>query len=269
MSAVDFFVNDASLHGQYTTDQAAWKAIVKLLSLVARLKEYGLHADRPRLFSADVVRGSSLSQLLARSPTDLERTFKIGLKEARVRTPPSSDDCPPNGWVAAGVGGHVSCDVAGSMMAIAGYLTLSGTCGGAGLLDFVSSRWSDFTRVAVEHSSLGRCELDRAESVEQLDILVPPRGPRPYTAEDRAPRDDETVLIDETRFRPLSHFNQGRRVWLGLQTEYRYCVDNGHFGAAAHLEVFDHRGRHVGVANLATGAIDRSGQVRGRRLGDR
>ncbi|MBL9204896.1 MAG: hypothetical protein JNN01_07410 [Opitutaceae bacterium] len=84
----------------------------------------------------------------------------------------------------------------------------------------------------------------------------------------RPPRDHETVLGHEPeRFMYVRRFerNGRRKVYRELATNRFFYVDNLHFGAAAHLEVFDSNELHLGTADLA-GVVDLSTLVPGRRI---
>lgn len=82
------------------------------------------------------------------------------------------------------------------------------------------------------------------------------------------PRDHETVLgHDPARFVRVGRIERnGRRsVYRELATNRYFYVDNLHFGAAAHLEVFNSDEIHLGTADL-TGVVDPSTLVPGRRI---
>ncbi|MEH2255514.1 MAG: hypothetical protein V7K60_04755 [Nostoc sp.] len=70
-----------------------------------------------------------------------------------------------------------------------------------------------------------------------------------------SPRDEQTLLRDTTRFRKTSFRYDGRFVYCEFTTSWYWYVDNLHEGKAAHLEVFDKRGFHLGEADLQ-GNID-------------
>jgi hypothetical protein len=64
------------------------------------------------------------------------------------------------------------------------------------------------------------------------------------------PTDKQTILRDSTRFEKTSVMVQGRTVYRELMTDRYWYVDNLHIGKAAHLEVFDKTGKHIGEADL-------------------
>lgn len=69
------------------------------------------------------------------------------------------------------------------------------------------------------------------------------------------PSDEQTLLRDTIRFRKTSFRYDGRFIYCELTTSRYWYVDNLHEGKAAHLEVFDKRGFHIGEADLQ-GNID-------------
>lgn len=84
----------------------------------------------------------------------------------------------------------------------------------------------------------------------------------------RPPRDHETVL----RRAPGLFTQEGRierngrrHVYREIVTNRLYYVDNLHYGIAAHLEVFDNEGRHLGTADL-DGNLDAAARVPGRTI---
>jgi hypothetical protein len=71
------------------------------------------------------------------------------------------------------------------------------------------------------------------------------------------PRDEQTILLDITRFQKTPRKYDARCIYCELTTGRYWYVDNLHFGQAAHLEVFDKRGFHIGESDLH-GNVDTS-----------
>lgn len=69
------------------------------------------------------------------------------------------------------------------------------------------------------------------------------------------PKDEQTILQDKTRFQKTSYRFQERIIYCELSTGKYWYIDNLHYGKAAHLEVFDKSGFHIGEADLQ-GNID-------------
>ncbi|MGK7931861.1 MAG: hypothetical protein AB4041_10570 [Microcystaceae cyanobacterium] len=80
------------------------------------------------------------------------------------------------------------------------------------------------------------------------------------------PRDDQTILVKPTRFTKTRQTPyQGRSIYLEIDTQRYWYVDNFHYGLAAHLEVFDAQGNHLGEADIE-GNLDTSKQDSNKHL---
>jgi len=71
------------------------------------------------------------------------------------------------------------------------------------------------------------------------------------------PPTDEQTILSGTQFKKTALICQGRNIYQELATHRYWFVDNLHYGKAAHLEVFDKTGKHIGEADLQ-GNIDDS-----------
>jgi len=73
----------------------------------------------------------------------------------------------------------------------------------------------------------------------------------------KPPTDEQTILSDDAQFKKTALICQGRKIYQELAKHRYWYVDNLHYGKAAHLEVFDEKGKHIGEADLQ-GNIDYS-----------
>jgi hypothetical protein len=111
------------------------------------------------------------------------------------------------------------------------------------------------------------CATDLASFLRIADLWEC-RPPQYDLAATRSPRDWETALnLDPDRFERLSRFERRgrRRVFREMQTGRLFYVDNLHIGPAAHLEVFDANGIHLGTADLQ-GALRPDTAIEGRTI---
>lgn len=71
------------------------------------------------------------------------------------------------------------------------------------------------------------------------------------------PTDSQTILRDPTKFEPTTFRPcQGRKIFRAKDTGYLFYVDNLHVGRAAHMEVFNSKGKeYIGEADILTGKI--------------
>lgn len=81
------------------------------------------------------------------------------------------------------------------------------------------------------------------------------------------PLDSQTILRDKKRFERTRLPSQGgRTLYRERNSGHLWYVDNFHFGAAAHLEVFNSVGLHVGEADLL-GNVDELKRDQNKRIG--
>ena len=116
---------------------------------------------------------------------------------------------------------------------------------------------------AVELLNIGSIKLVRQWIARQPGVYDP--------ASSVAPKDFQTILEKDTdRFERTHRFwnvaGKDRRIYKEKATGQQFYVDEGHPGPSAHLEVFDADGRHVGEADIYTGAVDTSKCVAGRGI---
>lgn len=77
------------------------------------------------------------------------------------------------------------------------------------------------------------------------------RNVREYTSScDHPPLDKQTALSNETRFEPTHYRVLGAKVYRELGTGRFWHVDTLHYGQAAHLEVYNSNGEHIGEATV-------------------
>lgn len=112
-------------------------------------------------------------------------------------------------------------------------------------------------------------ELRNAAALRVIKELIAQRRGHYERTSHSAPKDFQTVLEkDPSRFRRTGQVERrsSRRIFQEIQTHHFYYVDDGHWGHAAHLEVFSDDGVHLGVADIDEGVLDDAGRVEGRRL---
>lgn len=73
------------------------------------------------------------------------------------------------------------------------------------------------------------------------------------------PKDLQTVLRDTQKFQKTQNIYDGRSVYREIQNDRYWYVDNLHFGQAAHIEVFNAQGEHIGESDL-DGNVDKTKQ---------
>jgi hypothetical protein len=140
------------------------------------------------------------------------------------------------------------------------------------MMNFGECRFSASKQIEVDReesaNSRDTIALDAIERLETLEEWAAARRyipcPYPPLALD-PPRDDQTILVDASRFERTGRRVQGRKVYRERISKRLWYVDNLHYGARAELEVFDASGRHIGIANIH-GVVDESRQKPGRHI---
>lgn len=131
----------------------------------------------------------------------------------------------------------------------------------AALINFPRSKYANQLHLCVIKNDVDQCNLNCIDSRERmqnwLKDILDLHDIQYYPISTEPPRDQQTILRDMVRFEKTTLLQAGRRVYKESETQYYWYVDNFHFGQAAHLEVFDSRGLHLGEANLE-GTIDSS-----------
>ncbi|MGD1909518.1 MAG: hypothetical protein ACFB2X_01220 [Rivularia sp. (in: cyanobacteria)] len=108
----------------------------------------------------------------------------------------------------------------------------------------------------VDNPSALKNWLENKLSLSKLDYSEDAKSP---------PKDEQTILREDTRFKKTSYRFQQRIIYHEVSTGNYWYIDNLHFGKAAHLEVFDKTGLHIGEADLQ-GNIDTTKQDRNKTI---
>lgn len=244
---MEAFLNELSLHGQFHDTQGVGEAIRRVNSVLFRLKALEsppkLFFDKKLYYSraiAETVFSSCLNTVADNSIRTQFKQLRDKLGAREWRTERRHEECSYE-WNEQ--------NVEGSSVAELAERSLQKTLGF--LLCFTPSDFSNGS-IRVDKEGGSSATLDVVGSEGELrewysrssDPALKPYDP---TCRD-PPHDWQTVLRDRGRFQRTTYVNQGRRVYLEKSTGYYWCVDNIHFGSAAHIEVFDATGDHVGEA---------------------
>lgn len=272
---MNVFINECSFRGQFRDREALQGAIARFLGLVERARKFlarrgGRMWRSDRVGDAKALEGETLHQTinhvagreLGESFTDIvyNRANPAPWEPERAHqsddyyacridlTDEKEEDSDGNG----------EC-VTDTSMAELAELRLRDITRPGCLLNLEGSALQNRPSVDVvkerrDRVSLSSFEVEAklAEWLRGFDAIPP------YEADATDPPSDaQTCLVDRIMYAPTSLVEQGRRVYQHKARQHYVYVDNLHVGAAAHLEVFDKRGLHIGEASLA-GEIDRS-----------
>lgn len=137
------------------------------------------------------------------------------------------------------------------------------------LINFPMSKYRDKLQLCVTKNELHSCDLNCVEEMTRMadwlgHVLNLRNTQYDYNSGD-PPRDQQTVLRDASRFQRTRQLEAGRKVYKEVDTGRYWYVDNLHNGQAAHLEVFDIHGLHLGEASL-DGVIDNDKQDSNKKI---
>lgn len=271
------FVNEGSFHGQFETRQQFQAAMTRFLGLVeaargALVRNGGRMWRSEQLKFASALSGETLQQSLYHvSGKELMESFMTVVYDRANPAPwePERlhDDnalyllplSPPakEGDVSLVEGETVN----NTSVAELAERRLRTPDLAGGLIGLEQSRYFAAAAVhvlKVEHARVVLCSWCKVTDLKEWlrrNVLEIPA----YTPEaTEPPRDEQTCLADRTVYAPTGRDYDGRKIYRHKTNRRYYYVDNLHWGAAAHLEVFDKYGRtHLGEAS-PDGRLDTS-----------
>lgn len=137
------------------------------------------------------------------------------------------------------------------------------------IINFSNSKYKNKNVLEVTKNEGDSCNLSCVEEKGQIEewlsqALDIADNNYDYNSTD-TPRDHQTVLKNLLGFKKTGQVQSGRMIYRELETGYYWYVDNLHVGKAAHLEVFDSQGKHIGEAALS-GEIDTNKQDRNKQI---
>lgn len=272
-SNVQFFINEYSLQGQFLERSNFVNAVVSLSLLVRRIRKRGFKDclyKSSHIVNYNAIPGEHFLSSLNRIPQrDIRENFirivfdRINPIDWQMQRKHREEDLYVyHGDVVTGT----------SIAELAERKLLESRLAGC-LLNFIESSLPNGETVSIVKNE-NEDEVATLDSFDELDTIerwfdgLFELGIEEYSIDStEPPMDEQTVLRDTYRFRPLKKRCQGRVIYEELSTRNLWYVDNEHFGQAAHLETFDKRGKHLGEANLE-GVLRVQTKVEGRNIRD-
>jgi hypothetical protein len=137
------------------------------------------------------------------------------------------------------------------------------------LINFPNSRFENMKIVQIIKNREQEVDLECVENRQTLEKWLYKHSLLnlyDYSSKE-TPTDKQTVLSDSRRFKPAPLPPQdGRKVYIEIDSGYYWYVDNLHFGKSAHLEVFKQNGDHLGEAdlegNIITSKVDKNKKLK-------
>ncbi len=268
---MEIFINEVSLEGQYATEtefQEAVKAFNAIFSLInQKIKAQKLYKESQLLINYEAIKGSnfmiSLNKMRDKS---LKRAFtnivfnKLNPKEWRDEQVHSVNDYFDY------VTETKSQDVRNTSLAEVTERSLQNS---ETIYLLINFKHSQFVK---SHPNISKCfiipivknndeenpiNLDCLDEKSALENWLKVKVNLYDESVNKPPKDEQSILIDNTQFEKTALICQGRSIYQERATHRYWYVDNLHYGKAAHLEVFDKMGKHIGEADLQ-GNIDYS-----------
>ncbi|CAD5975852.1 hypothetical protein [Planktothrix agardhii] len=274
---MEIFINEVSLEGQYFNDaefKEAVKAIIAIFEMInGKIKDKQIYKDKINLSVYEAVKGSNFSASLNRiQDRSLKTAFtnivfnKLNAKEWReeqLHSSTDSFDCLMSNEEYKIVNDTSLAEVAERKLQNSNSKYL--------LINFINSSFN-----LTHHPHITKCCLitiiknsDEVNclKLEGLDNKSALKDWLEHTfnlsrleydeSSKDPPTDEQTILREEKRFKKTSRCYHGRSMYHEIDIDRYWYVDNLHFGKAAHLEVFNKAGNHLGEADLK-GNIDES-----------
>lgn len=264
---MQFFINEVSLKGQYINQESFSQAIqifITILDNIKKLKNYSIYKDSQTFINYQAIEDQNFQQSLNKiSDKSIATAFKNILynkinpqdwRNQRIHKENDYFDYKDRHGNNIDVRDTSLAEVAERTIQIKEQIYL--------VINFSNSVFQD------PHPQLSDCyqiiiiknndesDLIYLNSIDSKSGLENWKNTLPldHVAYDdnslHPPRDEQTILSDTSKFVKVNRNYSSRRIYQEKQTGYYYYVDNKHFGQAAHLEVFDAQGNHLGEADL-------------------
>jgi len=122
------------------------------------------------------------------------------------------------------------------------------------LVNFLNSSMASFSSIEINKNSTVNVFVDLVNNFDTLKIWLESKLQLSTYLYDfsstKPPSDKQTALRNSNRYVVMKRFHDGRRIYQDVYNDNYVYVDNFHYGVAAHLEIFDREGIHLGEANL-------------------
>jgi hypothetical protein len=278
---MEIFINEVSLEGQYTTEEEFKNAInvfISIFDLIQKIKTKEIYQEPHIYANYEAIKGSNfLSSLYKLKDKSRRRYFidkvfnKTNTKSWRDTQVHSSEDlfdcCIDNNYK----------NINDTTLAEVSERKIQNKNQEYLLINFILSSFSSphpninnccFIKIIKNSDEINYICLDSIDNRLALESwlkylnIIPLDYPVDAT---EPPRDEQTILKDTERFQKTSHRYDGRAIYCELATGCYWYVDNLHSNKAAHLEVFDKTGKHLGEADLE-GNLDESKSEQNKKI---
>lgn len=230
MTDLNIYLNEESLHGQYTPDNIEEKIgdVISCLDVLALCPEgcMNKYYIPEALYRKPVYGDKTELQSFLNQHKDRKRQFQLRLKD----------------FIHADITDLSKCEYKENFydMTCLNVAYKSALIADTTLVNFPLSIFLT-PSVDVKHgeNTLAISSFDNSEGLRDYLVNNGLVGKLYDKSSNRPPRDDETILADPTVFEVTAHSYQGRKMYRRIGTDELWYVDNLHFGQDAHIEVFN------------------------------
>jgi hypothetical protein len=277
---MEIFINEVSLEGQYLSNVEFAKAIqqfISLLTVVNRMiKNSSVYKDSQTFLNYQAIKEQNFQQSLNNLRDKSQKiAFKnilfnklnpIEWRKIRVSNESDNFDCVMIDKSYKDVKDTTLAEVTERQLQNQTQIYL--------VINFIQSSFNcphidilDCCKITVikNNDEINVIELDSVDNKIGLENWIQVKLSLYENNSTYPPRDEQTILVNQTRFRKTQQRYDGRSIYLEVETQRYWYVDNFHYGLAAHLEVFDIQGNHLGEADI-TGNLDISKQDSNKHL---
>ncbi|MFB2918961.1 hypothetical protein [Aerosakkonema funiforme] len=267
---MEIFINEVSLEGQYVNDAQfkdaviAFKAIFDLIN--EKLKDKQIYKEDSKLYvNYDAMKGSNFNESLNNiKDKSLKQALinvifnKLNSKEWRkeqVHSATDSFDCLMTNEEYKVVNDTSLAEVAERKLQNSSSIYL--------LINFINSSFNlihphitncCLVTIVKNNDEINCIKLDGLDNKYALEYWLEHTLNLSCSVYDEVssdpPRDEQTILREKERFQRTKFRYDGRTIYYEVTTARYWYVDNLHSGKAAHLEVFNQAGSHLGEADL-------------------
>jgi hypothetical protein len=263
---MEIFINEKSLSGQYQ-DHTLTEGVNTFISAINTINN--CKADKnifttEYFFNIEAIKGTHLNSILTDNKS-LKDSFLLNIKNAQ-KWQNSQIHLATDSYV------HNKIDYVSSSIAELAERKLRNTTMKGMLLNFTESIFGTLLFIDVLKNKTPTVRLDCSFDEDSVTKwLIREKFINPAAAYEATskfpPKDYQTVLNNTAMFSLTTFVNQGRKVYSRIGTDELWVVDNQHYGASAHIEVFDSStALHLGTSSINQVLLEAKYKVKKRKI---
>jgi hypothetical protein len=248
---MEIFINECSLHGQYSSKYALENAVKQLISVfdavLPQQNSTDVYQDETVFWYQNVIENQTFQMGFEQLSPPIRNLFRVAVLQRYA----------PKNWKDTRLHNsehfyfHQETVVTDTSIAEIAERNLQHSNRKRLLLNFIESGYAGLSFLPVFKE-----EIDKGEPII-VDCIENVADFNKWLATLPSKRNDAFLTGNPTRFQRTSTIVKGATVYLELATDYRWYIDTFH-DTAPHFEVFNAQKEHLGEADIHTGIIDSS-----------